>query len=287
MMSKRLRISVIATVLVAAVGGFVVGQAAGQGGQKVEDVFEDITSGNSHLAGIQFVYDNDLMLGRAVGEWHPKQAVTREQLATILHRYAEWDDRRSNPYSGQPSPTLPGTRPEPPQTASTQPGGSIPQTTTTTQHTGVSAPSQQYHISVTEGWDAYGEKAGEWVQWRITATTAQHNGWPLEETVEIRFCDHTQTDCHSPMLIPISSAEPDARRVGAFTGGVGFEGRCPNPDVRYYGRTAWWCQVGAYEVMGYAQSPGVHVEGGVLNLVANPRVCALCTFTGNYLRWED
>ena len=107
----------------------MVGQAAGQGGQKVEDVFEDITSGNSHLAGIQFVYDNDLMLGRAVGEWHPKQAVTREQLATILHRYAEWDDRRSNPYSGQPSPTLPGTRPEPPRTASTQPGGSIPQTT--------------------------------------------------------------------------------------------------------------------------------------------------------------
>ena len=52
--------------------------------------FEDVPAGEWYTQGVEWAAANGIVLGYGNGTYGPEKPVTREQLAAILHRYAEW-----------------------------------------------------------------------------------------------------------------------------------------------------------------------------------------------------
>lgn len=140
-MSTRMRVGVVVTALACLAAGFWVGQAVGQDTGRVETIFDDITADNRHLPGIQWVYTQGLMAGVTQDEWHPRAPVTRQQMATILHRYDKYRDTIQPPVVSSTT-TMPSQAPRPPRPSPdpTSPPGST-------------QPAAEYRMSVAEWFD--------------------------------------------------------------------------------------------------------------------------------------
>lgn len=50
-------------------------------------LFPDVPDDSTHAGGIQWAFENDIVVGRADGTFGPGDPVTRGQLATILERF--------------------------------------------------------------------------------------------------------------------------------------------------------------------------------------------------------
>lgn len=63
------------------------------------DAFSDVKSGQWYTEAVQWAADNDIVEGMGNGKFAPETAITREQLAAILYRYADYE-RLGTSYGG-------------------------------------------------------------------------------------------------------------------------------------------------------------------------------------------